>query len=126
MTDAILSFLGYFVVSIALLLAFVAIYVRVTPYRDFALIAQDNAAAAVTLAGAVLGFAMPLAAAVYYTASIGEMAAWAGITGAVQLLVFTILRRMARRIEEGHVASAIVVATFSVAAGLLAAASISV
>jgi putative membrane protein len=124
--DAIVSFLVYLGTSAALLMAFVLIYVWITPYKDFQLIAHDNNAAAIVLAGAVLGFTIPLVAAIYYTQSLIEMIVWAAITCAVQLLVFVILRRQAKRIEEGHVSSAIMVATFSIAIGLLAAASISV
>jgi putative membrane protein len=124
--DAILAFLAYLGTSVALLALFVLIYVRVTPYKDFELIAHDNSAAAVVLAGAVLGFTFPLVAAIYYTRSLLEMSVWAAITCAVQLVVFVVLRRQAKRIEEGHVSSAIMVATFSIAVGLLTAASISV
>jgi len=123
--DALIAFLSYFAASLLLLLAFVFIYVKFTPYRDFELIAHDNSAVSVTLAGAVLGFTFPLVAAIYYTQSLLEMLAWAGITCAVQLAVFLVLRRQARRIEEGHMSSAIMVATFSVAIGLINAASIS-
>ena len=126
MLNAILSFLTYLGVAVALLLVFVVIYARAAPYKEFALIAHDNSAAAIVLAGAVLGFTMPLVAAIYYTKSLLEMLVWAGITCAVQLLVFIVLRKQAKRIEEGHVSSAIMVATFSIAVGLLNAASISV
>jgi putative membrane protein len=53
------------------------------------------------------------------------MCLWAGITCLVQLLVLLALRKQARRIEEGHLASAVMVATVSLAVGLLNAASIS-
>jgi putative membrane protein len=53
------------------------------------------------------------------------MIVWAAITGAVQLAVLLVLRKQARRVEQGHLASAIMVASFSVAVGLLNAASIS-
>ena len=125
MGESLIAFLSYFAASLLLLLAFVFIYVKFTPYRDFELIAHDNSAVSVTLAGAVLGFTFPLVAAIYYTQSLLEMLAWAGITCAVQLAVFLVLRRQARRIEEGHMSSAIMVATFSVAIGLINAASIS-
>ena len=125
MTDAILAFLSHFVTAVVLLLVFVSIYVRVTPYRDFELIAHDNNAVALTLAGAVLGFTFPLVAAIYYTKSLPEMIVWAAITCVVQLVVFVALRRQARRIEEGHLSSAIMVASFSVAIGLLNAVCIS-
>jgi len=125
MLAAICAFLLYLLVSAGLLVLFIFIYARATPYREFTLIAHDNIAVAITFAGAVLGFTAPLMASIYYTRSIGELCLWAGITCVVQLLVLLALRRQARRIEEGHVASAVVVATLSLAVGLLNAVSIS-
>lgn len=125
MVAALTAFLTYFIVSAALLGAFIFIYAKATPYRDFALIEHDNIAVAITFAGAVLGFTTPLVASIYYTHSLVEMCLWAGITCLVQLLVLVALRKQAKRIEEGNVASAVMVATLSFAAGLLNAVSIS-
>jgi putative membrane protein len=125
MLTAITAFLAYLGVSVVLLSAFIFIYAKATPYEEFNLIAHDNTAVAITFAGAVLGFTAPLVACIYYTASLAEMCVWAGITCLVQLLVLVALRKQAKRIEEGHVASAVVVATISFAVGLLNAASIS-
>ena len=58
------DFLLYFVVALLLLAAFVAIYVRVTPYREFVLIRGGNIAAAISLTGALIGFVLPLASAI--------------------------------------------------------------
>ena len=123
--QGILNFLIYLSSASVLLAIFVAIYVRVTPYKEFKLIAQNNNAAAISLGGAVIGFTIPLVASIYYTHSVVEMALWATITCVVQLLVFVILRRQAPEIEAGHTASAIMLATFSVAVGALNAVSIS-
>ena len=125
MFAAITAFLAYLSVSAALLAAFIYIYAKATPYREFTLIEHDNTAVAITFAGAVLGFTLPLVAAIYYTRSLAEMCLWAAITCLVQLLVLIVLRKQAGRIEEGHVASALVVASVSLAIGLLNAASIS-
>jgi putative membrane protein len=125
MINAIGSFIEYLGTSVVLLALFVYIYARATPYKEFALIAHDNVAVAVTFAGAVLGFTIPMLAAIYYTHSLIEMMVWAAITSVVQLGVLLALRSQAKRIEEGHVSSAIMVATFSVAIGLLNAVSIS-
>jgi putative membrane protein len=125
MFAAITAFLTYLGASATLLAAFIYIYAKATPYKEFRLIEHDNAAVAITFAGAVLGFTPPLVASIYYTQSIGEMCIWAGITCLVQLVVLVALRKQARRIEEGHVASAVMVATVSLAVGLLNAASIS-
>lgn len=119
------AFLTYLSVAAVLLAAFIYIYAKATPYKEFALIAHDNIAVAITFAGAVLGFTAPLLASIYYTESIVEMCLWAVITCLVQLIVLIVLRKQARRIEEGHVASAVMVATVSLAVGLLNAASIS-
>ncbi|HEX4619111.1 MAG TPA: DUF350 domain-containing protein [Steroidobacteraceae bacterium] len=125
MFAATLAFLSYLGVSVVLLAAFIFIYAKATPYKEFALLEHDNIAVAITFAGAVLGFTAPLVASIYYTQSIAEMCLWAGITCLVQLVVLLALRRQARRIEEGHVASAVMVATISFAVGLLNAVSIS-
>lgn len=50
--QALLALLQYFVAALLLLAAFLAVYVRVTPYNVFELIGQNNAAAAISLAGA--------------------------------------------------------------------------
>jgi putative membrane protein len=125
MINPLISFIEYLGTSVVLLALFVYIYARVTPYKDFALIAHDNTAVAITLAGAVLGFTFPMVAAIYYTRSLVEMIVWAAITCIVQLAVVLALRSQAKRIEEGHVSSAVMVAAFSVAIGLLNAVSIS-
>jgi putative membrane protein len=125
MLTAITAFLAYLGVSLTLLALFIYIYAKATPYQEFKLIAHDNTAVAITFAGAVLGFTLPLVASIYYTQSLVEMCLWACITCLVQLLVLIVLRRQARRIEDGHVASAVMVASVSLAVGLLNAASIS-
>ena len=123
--QGILNFLIYLSSASILLAVFVAIYVHVTPYKEFKLIAQNNNAAAISLGGAVMGFTMPLVASIYYTHSVVEMALWATITCVVQLLVFVVLRRRVPGIEAGHTAPAVMLATFSVASGALNAVSIS-
>lgn len=122
---ALTAFLAYLSVSGALLAAFIYVYAKATPYQEFTLIAHDNIAVGITFAGAVLGFTLPLVASIYYTQSLVEMCLWALITCVVQLIVLVVLRKQAKRIEEGHVASAVVVATVSLAVGMLNAASIS-
>lgn len=113
---AFLAFLQYFVAALVLLAAFLAVYVRVTPYNEFELIPQDNAAAAISL---------PMAAAIYFTHDLLEMLKWAVITGVAQIAVFAVLRRFAPAIEQGHTAPAIFMCAMSVATGVLNAVCIS-
>ncbi len=120
-----LAFVSYLAGALCLLGVFVAAYVHLTPYKEFTLIKQGNIAAAITLAGAVLGFVFPLASSIYFTQSLSEMCLWAVITAGVQFMVFIVLRKQAREIESGNVAAGLTVAAFSVAAGILNAVSIS-
>jgi putative membrane protein len=125
MIQAVLAFASYLGTAIVLLALFAFIYEKVTPYREFHLINDNNCAAAITLSGAMLGFTFPMMSSIFYTQSLLEMVVWSGITGAVQILVFTVLRGWAKDIEQGKAAPAIFVAAASIAVGLLNAVCIS-
>ncbi len=120
-----LGFITYFLEAAALLALFVWIYTWLTPYKDFELVAENNNAAAIALGGAVIGFTLPLAASIYYSRSLIEMAMWAAVTCLVQLAVFIAMRHRVRGIQEGATAPAIVLAAFSIAFGLINAVCIS-
>lgn len=125
LSGGIAAFVTYFGLALVLLAAFVWVFVRFTPYDDFALIAQNNEAAALSLGGACLGFTLPLVSSIFYTKSPAEMCVWAAITGAVQLLVFTLMRARVPSIREGHRAPALLLACLAVCVGLLQAVCIS-
>lgn len=123
---ALPAFFAYFGVAIALLAVFVLIYVNITPYAEIALIREGNSAAAVSLSGALLGFAMPVANAIAHTGSIADLAVWGSIAGTVQILAYVVSRyafpKMVHDIPAGKVAPAIFLAAFSVTVGLINAA----
>ena len=120
------AFALYLVASLALLALFIVIYVRLTPYREFALIREGNVAAAASLSGTILGFVIPLAHSVAQSASVGDMALWGFIALVVQLLVFfgvtRIVPGVARDIPAGKIAPGILLGTLSLATGILNAA----
>ena len=122
-------FAAYFAVAAALLAACVAIYVRITPYPEFRLIRDGNAAAAASVAGALLGFAMPLASAVVHSVSLLDMAMWAAVALAVQLAVYAVAHRLLPHlpaaVAEGQVASGVFLGALSVSIGLINAACLS-
>lgn len=121
------EFLVYFGLSLGFVAVFLAVYVRVTPYREIALIREGNPAAAVSLAGSLLGFVLPLASAVVHSVNPWDMALWAAIALAVQLLVYFAVRMLVpdigRHIPAGKVASGVFLGATSLAAGILNAAS---
>jgi putative membrane protein len=122
----VLPFVVYFVAAAALFAVFIAIYIRITPYREIELIRAGNSAAAISLSGAMLGFALPLASAIAHSVVVEEMLMWGAIALLIQLMVYAAARRMlpdlAHRIPEGSVAHGIFLGALSLAGGLLNAA----
>src|SRR5689334_10719464 len=86
----ILAHLAYFGLSIVAVLIFVAIYVMITPHREFSLIRQGNSAAAISLSGAILGYTIALAKAVSQSAGFEEMFLWSGVALVAQLVAYVI------------------------------------
>jgi putative membrane protein len=123
------EFLLYFVLALALLALFVAVYVRVTPYREIALIREGNIAASISLSGAVIGFVLPLASAIAHSVSALDMVAWGVIALLVQIVVYAVTSRLVphfrEAIEADRAAPALLLAALSVSAGMLNAASLS-
>jgi putative membrane protein len=121
------DFLIYLGIAGALLAVFIAIYVRITPYREITLIREGNMAAAFSLSGTIIGMALPLASAVEFSVNIVDLALWCTIALVVQLLVFVVARialpNIAQDIPAGKQASGIFLGAISVAAGLLNAAA---
>jgi putative membrane protein len=120
------AFALYFVVSVALVALFLVIYLRITPYREIALIRQGNVAAALSLSGTIMGFVIPLAHAIAQSVSLPDMLLWGGIALLVQLLVFMVATRVipgiGKDISEGKIAQGTFLGALSLAAGILNAA----
>jgi putative membrane protein len=120
------DFLIYLAVSAVLLALFVAVYTRITPYREVTLIRENNMAAAFSLSGTILGMVIPLANAVEYSVSLPDMAIWGAIALAIQLIVFMLARmalpNIAQDIPAGKTASGLFLGIISIAGGVLNAA----
>lgn len=122
-----LAFLVAFAAAGLFTVAFKLIYQAITPYKEGELIRQGNAAAAIVLGGALLGYVLPLASALANTVSLAEFAAWAALAGVIQIVTFTIVRTlvmrdMSARIERGEIAAALYLLSISLAVGVLNAA----
>ena len=120
------NFLAYLGTAIVLLAAFVAIYLYVTPYDEIALIRSNNTAAAISLSGALLGFALPIANVIAHSDTLLDLAVWGVIAGIVQLLAWGVARVALPTLQEdiaaGRAAPATFVAALSITVGLLNAA----
>ena len=123
------DFLLYLAISVVLLSIFVTIYVRITPYKEFTLIRENNMAAAFSLSGALIGMVIPVANAVEYSVNPIDMAIWGFIALAIQLLVFVVARiampNIVTDIPAGKTAPALLLGSISIAAGLLNSACMS-
>ena len=94
------DFLLYLAVALALLAVFLALYIRVTPYRELALIREGNMAAAFSLSGSLLGFIVPLAAAVRHSVNLVDMALWGLVAMVVQIAAFVVVKLMIPSLTE--------------------------
>ena len=117
------AFASFFVTAIILMLAFLAIYVRITPYSELELIRAGNEAAAISLGGAVIGFALPIAVSVAVSHNLYAMIGWGVVASVVQLLAFVAARlalpRLNESIPQGKLASGIFLASLAIGVGIL-------
>jgi len=120
------AFLGYFVSALVLLAAFIVIYGWLTPLNEWKLVHEGNTAAAVSLIGAALGFALPLATAIIRSANLADMVVWAGVALVLQLACFFVLRLLIRNLADeiasNHIGAATILAGASVTLGVINAA----
>ena len=123
------NFAVYLVVSLAYLAVFIALYIRVTPFREFQLIREGNNAASFSLSGSILGFVVPLCSAVQHSVSLVDMAIWGLIAMVVQIVAFVAARMLIPSLAEDIPANkssvGFFLGSFSLGVGLLNAACMS-
>lgn len=111
----------------ALLAIGVAIYVRLTPFREHEMVESGNPAAGTMLAGAILALAIPLAAMLATSGNLLDILVWGVVALILQLLTLGVvalaMRNLRGMIEAGNVAVAITLAGAQIAVALLNAAA---
>ncbi|HEY2876754.1 MAG TPA: DUF350 domain-containing protein [Reyranella sp.] len=126
LASAFPNFVRYIVVSFALAGLFLWIYVLITPWREFALIRAGNAAAAVALIGALLGFCLPLANTIAHSVSLTDLVLWSLVALVVQVGVHVAMRlllpHLRQSIEANEMAAGVTVGGFALCFGLINAA----
>ncbi len=105
-----------------------ALYVWITPHREFALIREGNMAAAVSFGGAAIGLALPLAFCLAASVNVWDVLIWGSVTLILQLIAFRavdlLIGNLSKRIEENEVASATFLAMTKIALACLNAAAV--
>ena len=121
------DFLAYLAIAIVSLLLFLRLYTWVTPHAEWQLIRQGNVAAAWALAGATIGFSLPLASVLLNAVGYLDLIVWAIVALIVQLGAYLavrviLAREIKRDIEENWIGVGVLLGSVSVAVGVLNAA----
>jgi putative membrane protein len=120
------AFLQYLALGGGLLIAFFLIYLWVTPHDELRLIRGGNSAAAMSLAGAVIGFVLPLGIVIAHHATLMKVAFWGVVALVVQIIAFFIARALMpglpQAIESGKVSVGAFSGLVALAIGILNAA----
>lgn len=128
-TQGLADFATYFGMGLGFMVLYVVLYLYATPHREITLIRGDNLPAAVVLAGALLGFAVPLASALRVANGLLDVAAWAFMALVAQLaayaLVALLLKDFSKRINRGEMAAAVLAGSIHLGVGLINSAAMS-
>ena len=114
--------------AIFMLIVGAFIYSKITPWNELDLIMEGNTAAAVSFSGAILGIAIPLAAALSSSISIWEIVVWGSVAIILQITVFLILDlvlpNLSEQIKANKIAAGIFIASNKIALALMNAAAV--
>jgi len=118
----------HFAVTLVMLGTGVFFYHLVTPYHEFRLIRAGNTAAAVSISGAILGLALPLAVCMATSVNVWDIVIWGVVTLLIQLLAYRVgdalVRDLPTRIESGEIGAAILVVAIKLAVAFINAAAV--
>ena len=114
---------GQFAATLALLGIGMACYIALTPFNEWRLVQEGNAAAGIVVAGTLVALALPLAATLATSVLVLDIVLWGLVALAIQLAAFfvaaTLLRGLRAMIEAGNVAAALVLIGIQIAVALL-------
>jgi len=120
--------LMHLAVTLGMLALGVTIYHLVTPYHELRLIRNGNTAAALSISGAIVGLAIPLAICMATSVNVWDIVIWGIVTLLIQILAYRIgdalLKDLPTRIENGEMGAAILVVGIKIAIALINAAAV--
>jgi putative membrane protein len=122
------DFLLHAGITVLLVAAGSTIHILLTPMKEMKLIREGNAAAGVSVAGVVVGLALPMAACLASATSIWDLLIWGVVATLLQLLAFRaadlLLRELPKRIERDEMGAAVVLVAVKLAAAMVMAAAL--
>jgi putative membrane protein len=123
--QALANFLLYTFSSLVLLGIFGKIYQWLTPYHEGESIKEGKMAPAIALGGALIGFTIPLLSVSYHGVNYLDFVIWAGVAGALQIILFKGLYWLIpMQVEEDNRAIALIYAVLAFCVGLISAFSL--
>jgi putative membrane protein len=127
--DIIVNYALHLLAAGLLLFVFFLIYSWATPFDEMRLIRQGNVAASLTLGGAMIGFSLTVASGLEHTDHLGSFLGWSAAAAAIQLLTYVLVTRLLhmskQQIEGNNVAFGLLLASISVAVGVVSAGALS-
>ena len=108
---------------------FAAVYVRFTPFHEMPLIRRGCTAAALSLAGAIVGFSLTVASSILHNDHYLMFIAWGTLAAVVQVAAYLLIERslpeMKAAIEANNMAMGALMGTVSLVVGVINAACLS-
>lgn len=126
--EKIYHYLIYFFSSIFLFAIFFKSYITFTPYNEIGLISKGNTAASWLLGGTLLGFAINLGFAMFYSYNIFQFIFYGFISGIIQLISYSALRIIFKNLhieirENNNIAIGMLFGAIAICIGILNGAS---
>lgn len=122
-------FMAHSGATLGVLFVGVLLYVKMTAHDEMALIRENNHAAALSLGGAIVGIALPLAASLTASVSVLDIVIWGAVAVVLQLVAFRIvdlaLKDISERIEAGEMGAAIFLVSVKLGTAFVNAAALS-
>lgn len=122
------TFMAHSGTGLLMLFAGTLIYMRLTPHDEMALIRAGNVAASLSLGGAILGLALPLAFSLEAAATLLDIVVWGVVAFVLQVIAFRImdllLKDLPQRIEKGEMGAAVLLVSVKLATAMINAAAI--
>lgn len=119
----------HFLVTVTMLAVGVVIYLWMTPYPELELIRNGNIAAAISLGSAILSLAIPLAFSMSVSVNVIDIIAWGLVTLAILLIVYRVIdflmKDLPKRIEDGEMGPALLLASVKLGVAAITAAAVS-
>lgn len=91
--------------ALGMVAVFAALYTRITPYDELKLIREGSLAAALSLVGALLGFALTVASSIVHNDQFQMFCIWSAGAMVVQLFAYFLISRLVPELRDALAAN---------------------